>query len=142
MEFTISLRVNLSDPYTSKWAEKAEFNRVQEGGWNMKTLKTLMVVMIGLSLLLAASTAFADGKYRHGGYSYGAYHHGKNVYVDRHAYRYPVAPRYAWGYYPAYPRVYARPVYRGYCAPYAPAYSYAPAPVYGPRWSFGFSFGW
>jgi hypothetical protein len=140
MEFTISLRVNLSDPCTSNWAEKAKFNRVQEGGWNMKTLKTLMVVMIGLSLLLAASTAFADGKYRHGGYSYGAYHHGKNVYVDRHAYRYPVAPRYAWGYYPAYPRVYARPVYREYCAPYVPAY--APAPVYGPGWSFGFSFGW
>lgn len=143
MEFTISLRVNLSDPCTSNWAEKAKFNRVQEGGWIMKTLKNLMVVIIGLSLLLAASTAFADGKYRHGGYSYGAYHHGTNVYVDRHAYRYPVAPRYAWGHYPAYPyRVYAPPVYRGYCAPYAPAYSYAPAPVYGPRWSFGFSFGW
>jgi hypothetical protein len=78
----------------------------------MKTMKTLMVVLIGLSLVLAAGTALADGKYRHGGYSNGAYHHGKNLYVDRHAYRYPVTPRYAWGYDPAYPRVYARPVYR------------------------------
>jgi len=107
----------------------------------MKTLKTLMLVIIGLSLLLAASTAFADGKYRHGGYSYKAYHHGKNVYVDRHAYRYPVAPHYRWGYYPAYPhRVYAPPVYRNYYAPYAPPYVYAPA--YRPGWGFGFSFGW
>jgi hypothetical protein len=98
-----------------------------------------MVVLIGLSLLLAAGTAFADGKYRHSGYSYGAYPHGKSVYMDRHAYGYPVAPRYAWG--PAYPyRVYARPVCREYCAPYAPPYAYAP--VYGPSWSFGFSFGW
>jgi len=135
------LRVNLSDFCTSNWAEKAKFNRVQEGGWNMKISKTLMVVMIGLSLLLAASAAFADGEYRHGGYSYKAYHHGKNVYVDRHAYRYPVAPRHAWGYYPAYPyRAYARPVYREYCAPYAATYGYAP--VYRPGWSFGFSFGW
>jgi len=106
----------------------------------MKTLRILMVMIIGLSLLLAASTAFADGKYRHGGPSYGAYHHGKNVYVDRHAYRYPVAPRYARGYYPAYPRVYARPVYREYYAPYAAPYAYAPA--YRPGWGFGFSFGW
>ena len=107
----------------------------------MKTLKTLMVVMIGLSLLLAANTALADGKYRHGAHSYGVYHHGKNVYVDRHVYRYPVAPRSAWGYYPTYPyRVYAPPVYREYCAPYAAPYAYAPA--YRPGWSFGFSFGW
>jgi len=106
----------------------------------MKTLRILMVMIIGLSLLLAASTAFADGKYRHGGPSYGAYHHGKSVYVDRHAYRYPVAPRYARGYYPAYPRVYARPVYREYYAPYAAPYAYAPA--YRPGWGFGFSFGW
>ncbi|RPJ19869.1 MAG: hypothetical protein EHM26_06520 [Desulfobacteraceae bacterium] len=107
----------------------------------MKTLKTLMLVIIGLSLLLAASTAFAGGKYRHGGHSYGAYYHGKHVYVDRHAYRYPVAPHYRWGYYPAYPhRVYAPPVYRNYYAPYAPPYVYAPA--YRPGWGFGFSFGW
>src|SRR5512137_1627974 len=108
----------------------------------MRTIKTLMVMLIGLSLLLAASTVFADGKQRNGGYSYGAYHHGKNVYVDRHVYGYAVAPRYAWGYYPAYPRVYAAPVYRGYCAPYPAPYAYAPAPVYGPSVSFGFSFGW
>jgi hypothetical protein len=109
----------------------------------MKASKTLMVVMIGLSLLLAANTAFADGKYRHGGYSYGAYQHGRNVYVDRHAYGYAVAPRYARGYYPAYPyRVYAAPVYRGYCAPYSVPYAYAPAPVYRPGWGFGISFGW
>jgi hypothetical protein len=107
----------------------------------MKTLRTLMVMMIGLSLLLAASTAFAGGKPRHGGYSHGAYPHGKTVYVDRNAYRYPVAPRDAWGYYPAYPhRVYDRRVYREYCVPYAPAYTYTP--VYRPGWSFGFSFGW
>jgi hypothetical protein len=139
MEFTFFLRVNFSDPCASNWAEKTNWRHVQEGGWNMKTIKTLIVVLIGLSLLLAAGTAFADGKYRNSGYSYGAYPHGKNVYMDRHAYRYPVAPRYAWG--PAYPyRVYARPVYREYCAPYAPPYAYAP--VYGPSWSFGFSFGW
>ena len=107
----------------------------------MRTIKTLMVMLIGLSLLLAASTVFADGKQRNGGYSYGAYHHAKNVYVDRHVYRYPVAPRYAWGHYPAYPyRVYDRRVYREYCAPYGPAYTYAP--VYRPGWSFGISFGW
>ncbi|MCU0596622.1 MAG: hypothetical protein MUC98_14330 [Desulfobacterota bacterium] len=106
----------------------------------MKALKTMMVVMIGLSLVLAASTALADGKYRRGGSSYGAYAHGKSVYVDRHVRGYAVAPRYAWGYYPAYPRVYAPPVYRGYCAPYAVPYAYAPA--YRPGWSFGFSFGW
>jgi hypothetical protein len=107
----------------------------------VKTLKILMVVMIGLSLFLPASSAFADGKYRHGGTSYGAYHHGKNVYVDRHVYRAPVAPRYAWGYRPVYPhRVYDRPAYREYCAPYAAPYAYAPA--YRPAWSFGFSFGW
>jgi hypothetical protein len=109
----------------------------------MKTLRTLIVMMVGLSLLLAANTVLADGKYRHGGYSYGTYQHGRNVYVDRHAYGYAVAPRYAWGYYPAYPyRVYAPPVYRGYCAPYSVPYAYAPAPVYGPGWSFGISFGW
>jgi hypothetical protein len=113
----------------------------QEGGRKMKALKTLMVVMIGLSLVLVASTALADGKYRHGGYNYGTYPHGKNVYVDRRVYRYPVVPRYGWGYGPAYPyRVYAPPVYRGYYAPYAVPYAYAPA--YRPGWSFGFSFGW
>jgi hypothetical protein len=117
----------------------------------MKTTKTLMVILIGLPLILASNTAFAGGKLRHGGYSSGdhsrskvysgAYHHGKNVYVERHAYRYPVAPRYAWGHYPGYPYgVYHRPVYPEYCAPYAPPYAYAP--VYGPGWSFGFSFGW
>ena len=107
----------------------------------MRTIKTLMVMLIGLSLLLAANTAFADGKYRHGGYSYKAYPHGNNVYVERHAFRYPITPRYAWGYYPAYPyRVYAPPVYREYCGPYAAPYSYAP--VYRPGWSVGFSFGW
>lgn len=109
----------------------------------MKTLRTLMVMMIGLSLVLAANTAFADGKQRNSGYYSGAYHQDKNVYVDRHAYRYPVAPRYAWGYYPAYPyRVYAPPVYRAYCAPYAATYAYAPAPVYRPGWGFAISFGW
>jgi hypothetical protein len=108
----------------------------------MKVMKSLIAMLVGLSLLLAANTAFADGKYRHHGHSYGAYHHQKNVYVDRHAYRYPVAPRYAWGYYPAYPRVHAAPVYRGYCGPYAPPYAYAPGPVYAPGWSVGFSFGW
>lgn len=107
----------------------------------MKAMKSLIVMIVGLSLVLAAGTAFADGKYRHGGYNYGAYHHGKNVYVDRHAYRVPVAPRYARGYYPAYPyRVYAPPVYRGYWAPYAAPYAYAPA--YRPGWGFGISFGW
>ncbi len=107
----------------------------------MKTLRALMVMMIGLSMLLAASTAFADGKHRHGGYSYGASHHGKTVYVDRYAYRYPVAPRYAWGHRPDYPhRVYDRRVYREYSVPYAPPCAYAP--VYRPGWSFGFSFGW
>lgn len=107
----------------------------------MKTLKILMVMIVGLSLVLAASSAFAGGKYRHGGPSYGAYHHGKIVHVERHVYRHPVAPRHAWGYYPAPPpRVYARPVYRGYCAPYAPAYTYGHA--YRPGWSVGFSFGW
>jgi hypothetical protein len=107
----------------------------------MKTLKTLMVMIIGLFLILAAGTAFADGKHRQGAYSYGAYHPGKNVYVDRHVYRYPVAPRYARGSYQAYPyRVYAPPVYREYCAPYAPAYTYGH--VYRPGWSIGFSFGW
>jgi hypothetical protein len=106
----------------------------------MKTLKVLMAVMIGVSLILTASSVFADGKYRHGGHAYGAYHHGKHVYVDRHVQRYAVGPRYAWGYYPAYPRVYAPPVYREYCAPYATPYAYAP--VYRPGWSVGFSFGW
>ena len=107
----------------------------------MKTFKALMVAMIGLSLILAASTALADGKYRRGGPSYQAYHHGKNVYVERHAYGHAVAPRYARGYRPVYPsRVYAPPVYREYCAPYAAPYVYAPA--YRPGWSFGFSFGW
>jgi hypothetical protein len=117
----------------------------------MKTLKTLMVMLIGLSLLLAAGTVFADGEQRHGGYYYGdhsqskaysgAYHHGKQVYVNRQVYRQPVAPRYAWGHYPGYPyRVYDRRVYREYCAPYAAPYAYAP--VYRPGWSFGFSFGW
>lgn len=107
----------------------------------MKTLRTLMVVMIGLSLLLAANTAFAEGKYRHGGYSYGAYPHGKTLHADRHACRHPAAPRYAWGYSPASPyRVYASPVYREYGVPCAPPVAYAP--VYGPRWGFGFSFGW
>ena len=117
----------------------------------MKTMKTLMVILIGLSLLLAAGTVFADGKQRHGGYYYGdqsrsktypgAYHHEKQVYVDRHAYRYPVAPRYAWGHYPGYPyRVYDRRVYREYCVPYEPAYTYGH--VYRPGWSFGISFGW
>ena len=107
----------------------------------MKTMKTLMILLIGLCLVLAASTAFADGKYRHGGPSYGAYHYEKPVNVNRHVYRYPFAPRYAWGHYPAYPyRVYDRPVYREYCAPYAPPYAYAP--VYRPGWSFAFSFGW
>lgn len=109
----------------------------------MKVMKALIVMLVGLSLLLAANTAFAGGKYRHGGYSYKAYHPGKSVYVDRHAYGYAVAPRYARGYYPAYPyRVYAPPVYPGYGAPYPPPYAYAPAPAYGPGWSFGFSFGW
>ena len=107
----------------------------------MKTMKTLIILIIGLSLVLAAGTAFAGGKYRQGGHSYEAYHHGKNVYVDRYVHRYPVAPRHARGYYPAYPyRVYAPPVYREYCAPYAPTYGYAP--VYRPGWSVGFSFGW
>ena len=112
----------------------------------MKTLRTVMVVMIGLSLLLAASTAFAGGRYSPGGRDYRAYHHGKSVYADRHVRGYAVAPRHAWGYYPAYPyRAYAPPVYRGYYAPYAAPYApyaYAPGPVYGPGWSFGFSFGW
>jgi hypothetical protein len=139
--FSSPLRVNLFDPCTSNWPEKTKLRLVQEGGWNMKTIKTLMVMILGLSLLLAAGTAFADGKQRHGGYYDRAYHREKNVYVDRHAYRYPAAPRYAWGYYPAYPyRVYARPVYREYCAPYAPPYAYAP--VYAPGWGFAFSFGW
>ncbi len=107
----------------------------------MKAMRTLIVVMIGLSLLLAANTAFADGKYRHRGHSYKAYYHPKQVHVERHVYRYSVAPRYGWGYGPAYPyRVYAPPVYRGYCAPYAATYGYAP--VYRPGWGFGFSFGW
>ncbi len=107
----------------------------------MKTTKTLMVILTGLSLILAANTAFAGGESRRGGHAYGAYHHGKNVNVNRHVYRYPVAPRHAWGYYPAYPyRVYAPFVYREYCAPCAPPYAYAPA--YRPGWSFGFSFGW
>jgi len=107
----------------------------------MKTMKIVMVIFIGLSLILAANTAFAGGKSRHSGYSYGAYHHGKQVYVNSHVYRYPAAPRYARGYYPAYSyRVYAPPVYREYCAPYAPAYTYGYA--YRPGWSFGFSFGW
>lgn len=98
-------------------------------------------MILGLSVVLAASTAIAGGKYGHGGPSYGAYHHGKIVYVERHVHRYPVAPAPAWGYYPAPPpRVYALPVYRGYCAPYAAPYVYAPA--YRPGWSFGFSFGW
>jgi len=107
----------------------------------MKTLKILMVMIIGLSLLLAAGTAFAGGQHRLGGCSSGAYSHVKNVYVDRHVQRYPVAPRYSWGYDPAPPpRVYARPVYRGYCPPYAPACTYGH--VYRPGWGFGFSFGW
>ena len=107
----------------------------------MKTMKTLIILIIGLSLLLTAGSAFAGGKYRHGGPSYGAYHHGKTVYADPYVHRYPVAPRHAWGYYPAYPyRVYSPPVYREYCAPYAPTYGYAP--VYRPGWSVGFSFGW
>ena len=107
----------------------------------MKNLKILMVLMIGLSLFLAASTAFAGGKPRHGDYSHKAYPHGKTVYVDRHVYRYSVAPGCAWGYPPAYPyRVYAPPVHRQSCAPYAPAYPYGYA--YRPGWSFGFSFGW
>jgi hypothetical protein len=106
----------------------------------MKTLKALIVIMIGLSVVLAAGTAFADGKYRYAGHSYTAYPHGKHVYVERHVHRYAVAPRYAWGYYPAYPRVYARPVYREYCAPYASPPVYTPA--YRPGWSFGFSLGW
>jgi len=107
----------------------------------MKVLRTLMVVMTGLSLVLAASTAFADGKYRHGGPSSGAYPYGKHVYVERHAYPVPVAPRYAWGYRPAYPyRVHVPPVHREYCGPYPAPYAYAPA--YRPGWSFGFSFGW
>jgi hypothetical protein len=107
----------------------------------MKAMKSLIVMLVGLSLLLAANTALANGKYRHGGYNYGTYHHGQNVYVGRHVYRNPVVPRHGWGYGPAYPyRVYAPPVYRGYYAPYAVPDAYAP--VYGPRWSFGLSFGW
>jgi hypothetical protein len=108
----------------------------------MKAMKSLIVMLIGFSLLLAASSAFAGSRYSNGGHYYGAYHHGKSVYVDRHVRGYAVAPRYGWGYYPAYPRVYAAPVYRGYCAPYPAPYAYAPAPFYGPTWSFGFSFGW
>ena len=45
----------------------------------MKTLKILLAMILGLSLLLAASTALAGGKCGRGGLSYGAYHHEQNV---------------------------------------------------------------
>lgn len=107
----------------------------------MKTLKILLVMTIGLSLVLAASSAIAGGKDRRGGPSYGAYPHRNHVYVERHVHKYSLAPHCSWGYFPAPPpRVYAAPVYRGYCAPYPPPYTYGR--VYRPGWSFAFSFGW
>ena len=107
----------------------------------MKAVKSFVLILAGLSLLLAAGNAFAEGKVRHGGSPYGDHPRGRTLHGDRHACRHPAAPRYVWGYAPASPyRVYAPPVYRKSGAPCAPPVVYAP--VYGPRWGFGFSFGW
>jgi len=106
----------------------------------MKTMKTLIILIIGLSLVLAAGTAFGRRQISPRRPFLRSVSSRETAYADSLCAQVSGCPSHAWGY--------TRPTtgsmhplfYREYCAPYAPTYGYAP--VYRPGWSVGFSFGW